>query len=76
MNPKNILEALKEKSRWEKRKERLAEELKYVRDEEIRVSDELAVAKEEIARLDEAFAILSSGNKVSSPSPMDIGAIR
>jgi uncharacterized protein (DUF3084 family) len=76
MNPKNILVAIKERDRWVERRHRLSNELEKVRTEKVLVTKELIKLKEEIAKLDEAFSILSSKSMIARETDLNIGVIK
>jgi chromosome segregation ATPase len=76
MNRKSILEAIEERNRWIGRKDRLSHELKVLRTERAEIESEIAAVKKEIAKLDEAYTILSTRSTVSSDSNVFIDTIK
>jgi chromosome segregation ATPase len=76
MNRKSILEAIEERNRWIGRKARLSHELEVLRNERVAIESEIAAVKKEIAKLDEAYSILSTRSTVSSDSSVFIETIK
>lgn len=76
MNRKSILEAIEERDRWIGRKNRLAHELEILRNEKVAIETEIAAVRFEIAKLDEAYSILSTRSALSSDSGVFIDTIK
>jgi chromosome segregation ATPase len=76
MNRRSILEAIEERNRWIGRKDRLSHELEVLRHEKAAIENEIALVRAEIAKLDEAYSILSTRSVVSPVSAVFIDTIR
>jgi chromosome segregation ATPase len=76
MNPSNILVALRERNKWVDRRQRLEVELEGLHRKKKEVTDDIHNIKQEIAKLDEAYSLLSSEGAVSRASRTGMNPMR